>query len=487
MNSSGRFDEQIAFLDHFFDAAKDDSLLSHSADILSRMRQRIHLTLADLLVWGRPYLLDRRGLHWPYEESARIAIDLARIYEESSETPRGRQALLFLASLPVPNQWRWLARATDALAEDPEIGDFLKAEKRSVQAKLTEKSQAVFKLRHFVQILKAPRLPEEKGVLRIFSLPYLFLNRQLLQQIARHYVLYLEPPMGVVYRHTWWRIFTELSDPCIFGLGGEEDRHFVASQANTRVIPLAHGDYLPDVPPIEPEAAKDIDIVFNATFDDMERKRHVFMLELLRDQRLLTKSALFIGRGEQGLVEEFKKTVNRLGLAERVIVLANIRRQDIPRQLARCRLGVHLSLYENSCRCIYEYYRADIPCVISQATAGIDTNIFNRQTGSVCQDDLLAEVIAQTLSRTSSYSPRAWYLKHSGSANSSQKLNDYLKNFFAENGYLWREDITPLDSSGASRYIKKEHYRRFLPEFHRLLSWLQTSITAPIRLTVDEM
>jgi len=487
VNSSDHFDEQIAFLDHFFNAVKDDSLLSHSADILSKMRQRLRLTLADLLVWGRPYLLDRRGLHWPYEESARIGAELERIYAEHSDTSTGRQAMLFLASLPVPNQWRWLARATDTLAEEPEIKDFLTTERRTVRAKLTEKPQSVFKLRHFVQILKAPRLPEEKGVLRIFSLPYLFLNRQLLQQIARHYVFYLEPPMGVVYRHTWWRIFTELSDPCIFGLGGEEDRHFVASQANTRVISLAHGDYLPDVTPVEQESAKDIDIVFNATFDDMERKRHVLMLELLQDQRLVTKNALFIGRGEQGLVEEFKKTVNRLGLTKRVIVLANIRRQDIPRQLARCRLGVHLSLYENSCRCIYEYFRADIPCILSQATAGMDTNIFNQQTGKICQDDLLAEVIAQTLSRTSSYSPRTWYLKHSGSENSSQKLNDYLKNFFAENGYLWREDIIPLDSSGASRYMKKEHYRRFLPEFHRLLSWLQTSTTAPIRFTVDEM
>lgn len=487
MNSSDHFDEQIAFLDHFFDAAKSDSLLSHSADILSSMRQSIRLTLADLLVWGRPYLLDSRGLHWPYEESARLGTALERIYEEHSDTSIGQQALLFLACLPVPNQWRWLAKAVDSLSEEPEIKDFLATEQRVVLAKLTEKPQSVFKLRHFVQILKAPHLPEEKGVLRIFSLPYLFLDRQLLQKIAQHYVFYLEPPMGIVYRHSWWRIFTELSDPCIFGLGGEEDRHFVASQANTRVISLAHGDFLQDVVPAEPAVEKDLDIVFNSTFDDMERKRHVFMLELLQDQRLLTKKALFMGRGEQGNVEEFKKMVVRLGLTDRVLVLANMRRQEIPSQLARCRLGVHLSLYENSCRCVYEYFRADIPCVISQATAGMDMHIFNRQTGEVCQDDQLAEVIAQTLRHGAGYSPRSWYLKHSGSENSSQKLNEYLKNFFAENGYLWREDIIPLDSSGASRYLKKEHYRQFLPEFRRLLSWLRPSIPAPIKLTVDEM
>ena len=65
---------------------------------------------------------------------------------------------------------------------------------------------------------------------------------------------FVEPPMGIVFRHAWWRVFTELDEPCIFGLGGEEDLNFVALQANTKVIQLAHGDFLPDVAPPEPAA-----------------------------------------------------------------------------------------------------------------------------------------------------------------------------------------------------------------------------------------
>ncbi len=47
----------------------------------------------------------------------------------------------------------------------------------------------------------------------------------------------------------------------------------------------------------------------------------------------------------------------------------------------------------------------------------------------------------------------------------SRKLNEILAEFFTENGYLWQNDIVPLGSGGASRYIKKDHYRQFLPEF----------------------
>lgn len=487
MTNSDHHQKQIVFLEEFFNAVKSNSLLNYRPDNLSQLRTRICLILNDLLVWGRPHLLRTRGLLWPYEKCALIAPDLERFYHQHTDKSAKKQALLFLAFLPVPNQWRWLAIAINTLADDPEINHFLITEQQTIQSKLTNKSKSTFKLRHFAQILKSPCLPHEKGVLRIFSLPYLFLDKQLLQKISTHYIFFLEPPMGVVFRHAWWRVFTELEDPCVFGLGGMEDRHFIAMQANTHVIPLAHGDFLPDVVSPDPLVVKDIDIVFNGSFDDMPRKRHVFMLNLLKDPRLLTKKALFVGRGSPRNIEEFKKKVHHLGLTERVTVLSNIRRGDISLQLARCKAGVHLSLYENACRCIYEYFRADIPCVISSATAGMDMTVFTRETGQVGDDDQLAETIVNVLHHHGSYAPRKWFLNQSGSYHASRQLNENLIDLFAANGYRWQNDIVPLGSSGASRYLKKEHYRQFLPEFQQLLSWLKPSITPSINLTVDEM
>jgi hypothetical protein len=486
VNDSSPYDRQIAFLDDFFKTARNNILLFLSSDNLNQMRIGIRSALNDLLVWGRPHLVKTRGLRWPYEQCVLLAPELERIYHQQTNKSAQKQALLFLSFLPVPNQWRWLAKAIDTLADDPEIINFLTTEQQTTQSKLSQKSQATFKLRHFVQILKSPRLPDEKGVLRIFSLPYLFSDKKLLKKISEHYVFYLEPPMGVVFRHAWWRAFTEFEDPCIFGLGGEEDRRFVAMQANTHVLPLAHGDFLPDVAPPNPSVPKDIDIVFNATFDDIPRKRHGFMLELLNDRRLLTKNALFLGRGSRSNVGSFKNMVERMGLTDRVTVLSNLRRQELPLYLDRCKTGVHLSLYENSCRCVYEFFRADIPCVISSATAGMDLTIFNPQTGQAGDDDQLSEIIARVLNHHTSYSPRKWFLTHSGSQHASRKLNENMIDFFGRNGYIWQNDIVPLDSSGASRYLNKAHYHQFLPEFYQLLAWLKPSVPAAINLTVDE-
>jgi hypothetical protein len=486
LNYSDVYENKIGFLEQFFDSIKDNSLLYQSTNNLSLMRDQVRSTLNDLLVWGRPHLVNTRGLQWPYEQCALVAPELERIYHQNPDTSVQKEALLFLSFLPVPNQWRWLALSIDTLADNNEIINFLTTEQQTIQSKLTQKSQSTFKLRHFIQILKSPRLPYEKGVLRIFSLPYLFLNKELLSKIAEHYLLYVEPPMGIVFRHAWWRFFTEQKDPCIFGLGGEEDRRFVTMQANTHVLPLAHGDFLSNEVSPDPKVMKDIDIVFNATFDDMPRKRHAFMLDLLTDQRLSTKKVLFIGRGSDHNVETFKNTVQFKRLEDRVTVLSNLRRQDMPLYLARCKTGVHLSLYENTCRCVFEYFRANIPCVISSATAGMEKAIFNAQTGHVADDDQLPGIIEHVLDNISSYSPRKWYLNHSGSNHNSKKLNSSLIDFFTEHNYHWQNDIVPLDSSGATRYLKDGDYRRFLPEFNQLLEWLKPSISGSIKLVVDD-
>ena len=479
--------KQLALLKQFFDTAKSGSLLSLSADTLIKMRSRIGAALHDLLVWGRPHLAATCGTGWPYQECSLIASHFEKMYRQGDDQKAQQQALLFLALLPVPHQWRWLAKAINTLAHEPEIKLFLTTEQQTIRSKLTGRGQSCFKLRHFIQILKSPHLPYEKGVLRIFSLPYLFLDKKLLQKIADSYVLFVEPPMGIVFRHAWWRAFTELADPCIFGLGGEEDRYFIARQANAHVIRLAHGEFLPDVTPPDPAPTKDIDIVFNATFDDMPRKRHIFMLKLLNDPKLATKKALFIGRGSPQNVATFKKEVEHHGLTDRVTILSNVRRQDIHRSVLRCRTGVHLSLYENSCRCIYEYFRANIPCIVSSATAGVDMRLFSQETGRIADDAQLPEIIASTIHHHRSFAPRRWFLNNSGSLHSSQKLNKHLAKFFINNGYLWQNDIVPLDSSGTNRYLKKEDYRQFLPQFYQLLSWLQPSVPAYIKLVVDEM
>jgi hypothetical protein len=154
MTGSDHYEKQIAHLEHFFETAKNASLLNQSSDVLRQIRSKIRSTLTDLLVWGRPHLVKTRGTQWLYDEFALCAPYLERVYYQDPNASAQKQALLFLSFLPVPNQWRWLSKAIDTLADDPEIRQFLLTEWQTIQSKLTKTPQSPFKLRQFLQILK---------------------------------------------------------------------------------------------------------------------------------------------------------------------------------------------------------------------------------------------------------------------------------------------------------------------------------------------
>lgn len=482
-NSNQRY---IKRLEHFFELVDGNTLFDSTDPArFRRLRDDICDALVELLVWQRPYLEAARGFDWPYESFAKRMSFFETQAQEKADPFTRKQACLFLARLPFHGQWKWLAWAQHNLGTDPEINDLLKLEHQRIEKKLKKKKHTQYMLRHFCQILKKPDLPEAKGVLRIFSLPYLFVNPELLKALNRLYFLYVEPPWGVLFRHAWLRPFAGLDDPTLFGLNGEEDAAFLRSQSGILTTSLAHADFLEDDNTLEFNKEKRFDIVFNSTFDDMPRKRHAVMLELLQHPLLRGTTALFIGNGEPSNVDAFKRQVQAAGLSQRVTVRDNLLRRNVPEHLAQCKIGVQISLHENGCRSIYEFLRSDLPCVISTAMAGVNPAIINSHTGIAAPDRDLARAIAQALEERQKFGPRHWFLAHSGSANSSRMLNEQLKKIFFERGYSWQEDIVPLKSSGANRYTNDTHYERFRPQFEELLKIFQNQAHLSVPLGVD--
>ena len=476
----------ISRLEHFFERVDSQRLFdSTDATYFRRLRDEIWDALIQLLVWQRSFLEAERGFDWPYAGFRKRVSFFEKAAREPVDPFIQKQACLFLARLPFPGQWRWLARVQNDFGSDPEIKSFLKLEAQRIAEKLNKKKQKQYMLRHFCQILKKPRLPEEKGILRIFSLPYLFVNPELLKALNRLYFLYVEPPWGIVFRHAWLRPFSTLADPTLFGLNCEEDAAFMRSQPGILTTVLAHADFMQDDKTLDFEQEKRFDLIFNATFDDMPRKRHAYMLELLQHPLLSRLTALFIGRGDARNVDACKLQIEAAGLSSRVTVRDNLLRQDVPGQLAQCKIGVQISLHENGCRSIYEFLRSNLPCVISTSMAGVNPAIINAQTGIAAPDRDLARAISKALAQREKFAPRDWFLTHSGSLNSSRMLNDQLKAIFLERGYLWREDIVPLASSGANRYADNLHYARFRPEFEELLKIFQQQSHLPMPLDVD--
>jgi hypothetical protein len=476
----------ISILEKFFGRVDSETLFDSSdSTYFRRLRNEICDALIQLLIWQRSFLEAEKGLDWPYEGFRKRIFFFEKQAREDTDPFIQKQAGLFLARLPFPRQWRWLAQAQDNFGSDSEIKALLKLEKQRIEEKLNKKKQKQYMLRHFCQILKKPRLPQEKGILRIFSLPYLFVNPELLKALNRLYFLYVEPPWGVLFRHAWLRPFSTLADPTLFGLNCEEDAAFLRSQPGILTTSLAHADFLEDDNILDFEKEKRFDLIFNATFDDMPRKRHAYMLELLQHPLLSRTTALFIGRGDRRNVDAFKRQIQAAGLSSRVTVKDNLLRQDVPGHLAQCKIGVQISLHENGCRSIYEFLRSNLPCVISTSMAGVNPAIINSQTGIAAPDRDLARAISKVLQEREKFTARNWFLSHSGSTHSSRMLNDQLKAIFLERGYLWQEDIVPLGSSGASRYVANLHYERFRPDFKELLKIFQDQTRLPIPLAVD--
>ena len=474
--------QQLFLLKKFFSRIDDYSLFSSDdPDVYRDLRRQVREGFFDLLLRHRPFLESETGLAWPYREFEKRAAGMGALVEQGETAFIQKQALLFLALLPFPGQWEWLIQAESVVGREPEIQHLLASEQRKITAKIQKKAQKKFKLRHFCQILKRPQPPEEKGILRIFSLPYLFADVRLLKRLNQEYLIYIEPPWGVLARHTWLRTFAQTADPCMIGTGGHEDAAFLNTQEGILTTRLAHGDFLEeeDVPL---GCKKRFDLVFNATYDDMERKRHGFMLDLLSRPPLEHITALFIGRGNPTNVDACKQAVQDRGLGQRVTVLGNLMRKDVPEQLAACRIGVQTSLHENACRSIYECFRSDLPCVVTASMAGFNFDLITPRTGRVASDRDLPGVILETLNQPNRFSPRRWFLENSGSRHSSRRLNREFKNLFSALGYTWQEDIVPLGSSGATRYVSQGDYEAFLPEFKALLDILNPFLPIPLSL-----
>jgi len=478
--------ESIATVDRFFSLIDSGDLFTESDPLFHRkLRSDVLSALSYLLYWGRHILEEARGLSWPYQGLQKRYHILRELAEGEKNSSLQRQALFFLALLPFPRQWANLFKVEELYRDDVEIREFLSEEKKKVSDRLQKKVQKEYKLRHFCQVLKAPGKENEKGVLRIFALPYLMANSKLFQKLNRRYILYVEPPWGVVFRHTWLRNLSTAEDACVFGVGTAEDILFLNSQPQIVPTPLAHGDYLSENDAVVLDQRKEYDLVFNSTYDDMPRKRHELMLELLQHQLLIDKRSLFLGRGREENVEQFKSLVSRAGLEDRVTVMANILRQDVPSQLARCIMGVHLSLNENGCRSLYEYFRSDLPCVISSSMPGTHLDIMNAQTGMAVTDSELPEAIASVLTHRDRFAPRQWFLENSGSSRSSQKLNRFFKQLFNMLGYQWQADIVPLLSGGPNRYANPSDYQRFREEFLWIFTCLKNVGNIPFKIVVD--
>jgi hypothetical protein len=433
------------------------------------LRKKLH----HLMVDGRPLLEQAGELLRPYELLAKAGKD----FDAAAKGPRGQRDVVPASLLPVPGQWTRLNNQSTNNA-DPATQRFLAQEALQIQHKADKKIQTAktharrHKPWNFLQILKPPISSAEKGVLRIFSMPYLLATPNIASRLGKDWTLLVEPAAGVNLRHTWMRAFLWAEAPPVFGAAGAEDAAFFRTQG-CLTVQLAHSDYLPAREPVPLRRTKRYDLLFIGLYDEMERKRHGLLLDLMAKPELSSTTALVLGRGSSQAVETFNKMITQRGLQNRVTALANVDRRLVPAHIAECRLALNLSLHENGCRAIAECLRSDVPLAVSACTAGVNFEQINEDTGVVASDNDLPGVIADALARLRDFRPRQWFLEHSGDRISTRRLNEWLQQRYKGWGMDWTRDICGLTSSGPHRHADPQDLRRLGP-FYRSLAELLT-------------
>ncbi|MFC1820891.1 hypothetical protein ACFLZG_07410, partial [Thermodesulfobacteriota bacterium] len=155
---------------------------------LSRTRQDVRKALGQLLIWERPVLQSTKGIEWPYESLKRRFSIFEKIAQESKNNTMKLEAQLFLGLLPFPKQWERLTALEKNAKNHPDMQTFLSQESAKIAAKIQHKPQRHFLLRHLCQVLKSFQSPKEKGILRLFAMPYLWVRPDLLNQISRKFI-----------------------------------------------------------------------------------------------------------------------------------------------------------------------------------------------------------------------------------------------------------------------------------------------------------
>lgn len=449
-----------------------------AGDAALNLQKKLH----QLLVDERPGLEQAGWLHRPYE----LLAEAGKAFDAAANGSHGSRPPVPASLLPTPGQWTRLNELPTGEAA-PAARRFLEQEALRIQEKADKKIQAaVAQVRrhkpwNFLQILKPPISAEEKGVLRIFSMPYLLADKEIVSRLGKDWVLLVEPAAGVNLRHTWMRAFQYAELPPIFGAAGAEDAAFFRTQG-CLAVQLAHSDYLPAREPVPLRRTKRYDLLFIGLYDEMERKRHGLLLDLMATPELSSTTALVLGRGSPRAVKKFRAMVAQKGLENRVTALDNLERRRVPECIAACRLALNLSLHENGCRAIAECLRSDTPVVVSACTAGVNFEQINADTGLVASDKGLPGAIADALARLREFRPRQWFLEHSGDQVSTRRLNEWLQKRYKKWGMDWTQNICGMTSGGAHRHADPEDLRRAGPCYRNLSELLKK---AGLRLPLE--
>lgn len=298
-------------------------------------------------------------------------------------------------------------------------------------------------------LLKPPVSEREPGVLyvafeyqwlRLLSLP-----ADLREDFARRYTLVLAPswsPPHSVFNFYFPEVWPV---PVYCQISHVLDSQWLPRLSRRyRVLPLMPSHWVnPEAFSPRPRQERDIDLVMVANFAVF--KRHVALFDALRR---LPRSwrVVLIGQREGGrTVQDIMAEATAFGVADRFTLRESVPHGEVCEMLSRARASVVLSRREGACVVVAESLFADTPVGLMEGAHIGSAQFLNEQTGRWLRQDRLAEDLRRLVEDSNNFSPRAWALEAKISCqDSSQRLNEWLRDDALANGQEWTCEVAPL-------------------------------------------
>ncbi len=324
-------------------------------------------------------------------------------------------------------------------------------------------------------VLKRAR-PGEKGVIllkymRTFDAVVSLFD---LAGLMERYVFALEP-CWTGYCDPSLLMYLAPGHPVVVQCFTKEDEEFVSAIGAPFVpVRLGPADWVDAdlFAPPSPDTAKEHDLVMVANW--ASHKRHVQLFRALRaidrPVRVLLIGFPWGGRTADDVKREAASLSNGYVTID---VMERLPAHEVARHVGCSKVFVFLSRKEGDNKALVEAMFADVPAIVYRRTIGGASGRINPLTGVLASDDELGERIRFMLDHWREFTPRAWALEHSGSANATRMLDEALRRSVVAAGGRYTEGIVEKLNSPNLTYRDPAARAWFQADYRHILRCLR--------------
>jgi len=251
----------------------------------------------------------------------------------------------------------------------------------------------------------------------------------------------------------------------------EQDYRFIEDVGSPLVpVRLGPADWVDTdlFAPVE-AGTKPYDLVMVANW--APHKRHAQLFHALnqiknRKIRVLLVGFPWGGRTTDDIRREAKVVRNDL---VQIDILERIPQRELAGYLNQCKVFVFLSRKEGDNKALVEAMFANVPAIVFEQTIGGARSRVNPSTGVLASDRELPKMILYMLDHYLEFSPRAWAIRHTGSAIASRILNDAIERSVTESGGKFVGSLAEKTNSPNLSY-KSDSHATFEADYGFILS-----------------